>query len=304
MKSSLGHFISFILLYPLFWLVSKLNFYLIYKLSDLFYYLFYYIIRYRRKTVKENLNLIYPNKSKIQINIIEKKSYRNLCDVILESVKFIGMSEKQVIDRFKFKNIHVLKDIEKTNQDLILMCGHYASWEWIFILDRFVKYDIYGIYKSLTNKFFDRLIKKSRSRFNGYLINTKETIRVIQKNTRSNKLSLYGFASDQTPKMKRAFHWGEFMGVTVPIHTGAEMLAKKHNLAIVFLKVKKIKRGYYETTFEKITTSPNKYKDFEISDIFMKLVEKQINEAPEYYTWTHKRWKHRNKVPEKYKKTN
>jgi len=300
MINRLNHLISFIFLYPLFWIVSRLNFFLLYKLSDFLFYIFYYIIRYRRETVKHNLNLVFPEKTKKEIKNIELKTYRNLTDVLLESIKFSGMSEKEVKERFQFKNVEVLKELEKTEQDLILMCGHYASWEWVFILDRFVNYDIYGIYKKLTNPYFDKIIKKSRSRFNGFLISTKESIATIAKNSRSKKkISLYGFASDQTPKLKRAFHWGKFMGVTVPIHTGAEMLAKKHNLAIAFFATERIKRGYYMTTFEKITTTPKDYENFEISDLFIKKVEQQIIKAPEFYTWTHKRWKHKNKAPSK-----
>jgi len=249
--------------------------------------------------VRHNLNLAFPEKSKKEIKNLELKTYRNLTDVILESIKFINMSENEAKERFQFKNIEVLKELEKTNQDLIVMCGHYASWEWVFILDRFVKYDIYGVYKKLSNPYFDKVIKESRSKFNGKLISTKEAIPRIGKNTKSKDLCLYGFASDQTPKLKRAIHWGKFMNVNVPIHTGAEMLAKKYNLAIAFLSVEKIKRGYYMTTFEKITTTPRDYKDFEISDLFIKKVEKQIIQAPEFYTWTHKRWKHKDKAPSK-----
>ena len=127
MINRLNHLISFVLLYPLFWIVSRLNFFLLYKLSDFLFYIFYYIIRYRRETVKHNLNLVFPKKTKKEIKNIELKTYQNLTDVLLESIKFSAMSEEQVKKRFQFKNVEVLKELEKTEQDLILMCGHYAS---------------------------------------------------------------------------------------------------------------------------------------------------------------------------------
>ena len=127
MLTKTGHLISFLLLYPLFWMVSKLNFFLLYKLSDLMFYVFYYIIRYRRKTVRYNLNLVFPEKTKDDIVNLEIKTYKNLTDVILESIKFINMSEEEVKKRFKFKNIEVLQELEKTGQDLVLMCGHYVT---------------------------------------------------------------------------------------------------------------------------------------------------------------------------------
>ena len=192
---------------------------------------------------------------------------------------------------FQFKNIEVLKELEKTNQDLIVMCGHYASWEWVFILDRFVKYDIYGVYKKLSNPYFDKVIKESRSKFNGKLISTKEAIPRIGKNTKSKDLCLYGFASDQTPKLKRAIHWGKFMNVNVPIHTGAEMLAKKYNLAIAFLSVEKIKRGYYEFEYIVVEAEPTKTQLGDITKAHTQVLEDTIKENPAGWLWSHRRWK-------------
>ena len=115
----------------------------------------------------------------------------------------------------------------------------------------------------------------------------------MAENQKNGILSMYGLASDQSPKLNRAFHWDKFMGVEVPVHTGAEMLAKKYDLNVLFVKVKKVKRGFYEATFVPITDNPTSIPDFEITNTFLREVEKQILEAPEYYFWTHKRWKHK-----------
>ena len=175
--------------------------------------------------------------------------------------------------------------------------GHYASWEWIFVLQRYVPHRGYAIYKRLGNKYFDALVKRIRAKYNTFLITNKEAVSTLVKAKQDKELTLNGFISDQTPKQNKAYHWNEFMGIKVPIHTGAETMAKRLDMAVVFCKVKKVKRGFYEATFKTLATNPNEFKDFEISDIFMKLVEEQIREAPEYYLWTHKRWKHMDKVP-------
>jgi KDO2-lipid IV(A) lauroyltransferase len=111
------------------------------------------------------------------------------------------------------------------------------------------------------------------------------------------ELTLNGFVSDQSPKIRSAFHWQKFMNVKVPVFTGAELMAKRLDMPVLFCAVRKVKRGYYEATFTTITEHPKEYKDYEITDIFLKMVEKQIREAPEYYLWTHKRWKHKDSVP-------
>ena len=108
-------------------------------------------------------------------------------------------------------------------------------------------------------------------------------------------MAVYGFASDQSPQLNKAKYWDYFMGQLVPVHTGAEMLAKRLDLNMVFVKVEKVKRGYYQATIQPLVENPREIPDYEITRMYLREVEKQIYEAPEYYFWTHKRWKHRNK---------
>ncbi len=295
------HLLAYILIYPILWLVSILPFRLLYFISDGLYVLIYHIFGYRKKVVKTNLDLVFPEKSEVEKKRIMKGFYHHLCDMVLESIKSLTISEKEMKKRFVFSNIEEMTRLGEQNKSVVLMCAHYASWEWIFILQKYIKHKGYGIYKRLANKYFDALVKRIRAKYNTFLITTKETIPTLIESKNNGELSMSGFASDQSPKANKAFHWNEFMGIKVPIHTGAEMIAKKLDMAVVFFKVKKLKRGHYETTFESITTTPKEFKDFEITDLFLKFVENQIHEAPEYYLWTHKRWKHRDKVPEKFK---
>ncbi len=292
--------IAYILIYPFFWIISILPFRLLYAFSDFLYLLIYRVFGYRTKTVKENLNLVFPDKSDAEIKRITKAFYHHLCDMIVESIKSMTISEAEMKKRYVFTNVEEIHKLEKINKSIVLMCGHYASWEWIFILQKYINHKGYAIYKKLANKYFDRLVKRIRARYNSYLITTKETIPTLTRSKEQGELTINGFISDQSPKVSKAYHWDEFMGIKVPIHTGAEMLAKKLDMAVVFFAVKKIKRGYYETTFKTLCINPSEFKDYEITDIFIKLVEKQIKEAPEYYLWTHKRWKHRDKVPTKF----
>jgi len=283
------------------WLISILPFRLLYLFSDGIYILIYHIIGYRKKTVKENLHLVFPDKSNKEIKTITKTFYHHLCDMIVESIKSMTISEAEMKKRFVIKNVDQILELEKENKSIVLMCGHYASWEWIFILQRYINHKGYAIYKRLANKYFDALVKRIRAKYNSYLITTKETFTVLMAAKKKGELTINGFAADQSPKHDKAFHWQEFMNIKVPVHTGAELLAKKLDMAVVFLKVKKLKRGYYEATIETITKTPREYKDYDITDIFLKRLEAQIYEAPEYYLWTHKRWKHRDKVPENFR---
>ena len=290
-------FLVYILVYPFLWFISILPFRLLYAFSDFLYLFIYKIFGYRKKVVKANLKLVFPDKPKIEINRITKVFYHHLCDMMVESIKSMTISEAEMKKRFTFSNVELIQNLEKDNKSIALMCAHYGSWEWIFILQTYINNKGYAIYKRLANKYFDRLVKRIRAKYNSHLITTKESIPILIKSKVDGNLSICGFVSDQSPKLTKAYHWNDFMGIKVPVHTGAEMLAKKLGMAVVFFRVKKLRRGYYETTFETIAENPKDFKDYEITDIFLKCVEKQINEAPEYYLWTHKRWKHRNNVP-------
>ncbi len=286
------NFILYLLLYPILWCIAMLPFRLLYFFSDLIYLLVYYLIGYRKKTVRQNLALALPHLTANERLIVEKKFFHHLCDMFLEMIKTITISEKEIKKRFVFTNIEEYQKLENLDKSIALMCAHYASYEWSVSMNYYTKIQGYGIYKKINNPYFDLLVRKIRSKFRAILITTKETIPVIIANNANKKLGIYGFASDQSPKINAAYHWQSFMGMEVPVHTGAEMLAKRYDMNVIFLKTKKIKRGFYEASFEILSTDSNTVPNYEITDHFLKLVEKQIYEAPEYYLWTHKRWKH------------
>lgn len=286
-------YLTYLLAYPLIWVISILPFRLLYLVSDLVYFITYRIIGYRKRIVRQNLLLALPNLSVTERLIIEKKFYHHMCDMFLEMVKTMNISEKEIRKRFVFKNIEVYKEVEKHGKSIAIICSHYASYEWIISMNYYSEFIGYGIYKQLKNPYFDKLVHTIRSRFNAKLITTKQTIPTIINNNKNHILSLYGFASDQSPKAKSAQHWAKFMGIEVPVHIGAEMLSKRYDMALLYLNTKKVSRGHYEATLEILAEHPKDFPDFELTDQYLKLLEKQIYEAPEYYLWTHKRWKYR-----------
>ena len=171
------------------------------------------------------------------------------------------------------------------------MYAHYASYEWSNSIDLVSEYDCVGIYKKIANPHFDALLQRIRARFGSPLIESKNVIRKVIQDRKDQKLHIYGMISDQTPKMQNALYWRPFMGVTVPIFLGTQILSKKLDLPVYYMKVTKKKRGFYEAEFVPITTDPKNCGDYEIVDSYIQFLEEQIHEQPEYYLWTHKRWK-------------
>ncbi|NCO64725.1 MAG: lysophospholipid acyltransferase family protein [Flavobacteriales bacterium] len=285
-------FLVFILVYPFLWFISILPFRILYLISDGVYVLLYYVIGYRKKVVDHNLKLVFPNKSELERKLIRKRFYHHLCDMFLEMIKTLSISKKELDERFKILNIEELKRLESLNKSIILMYGHYASWEWSIAIQNYIKFSGYGVYKKLANKYFDKLVRDIRSKFNTSLISTKEIPYVIHNNERKGIKSLTAFISDQSPRLTKDVYWSNFMGIKVPTFIGAERLAKKLDFTIAYLKVNKVKRGFYEAEIIVLAENPKTFKDYQLTEAFNREVEKQIYNAPEYYFWTHKRWKH------------
>ena len=287
-------FLLYLIIYPFIWILSILPFPVLYLLSDFVYFLVYRIFKYRKRVVRGNIALALPHLSEKERTVIEKKFYAHLCDLFLEMIKTLSISKKEIEKRYTFSNMEVYYDLEKKEKSIALLCAHYASYEWAVSMNYHIHFMGYGVYKKLANPYFDKLVRKIRSKFKSHLIDSKETIPTMASNFRNKNYSLYGLVSDQSPKLSNTHHWEKFMGIEVPVHTGGEMLAKKYDMNVIFLKSKKLKRGYYEGSFEILCDENIKdIPNYEITSNFLKLVEQQIYDAPEFYLWTHNRWKHK-----------
>ena len=283
----------YLLLYPVLYCISILPFKILYFISDCFYVLIYRIIGYRKKTVRDNIKMALPHLSDKERLVIEKKSFHYLCDTFLEMIKTMTISKSEINKRYVVKNLDHYLEIEKKGKSIALMTAHYASYEWAISMNRKITFQGVGIYKKIANPYFDKLVKDIRSKFKATLITTKETKGFMEARNTDKKLCLYGFASDQTPRLSDNNYWFTFLGIETPIHIGAEVLAKKFDLNVAFLKSKRVKRGFYEATIELLTDDATSVPDYKISEMFIQKVEAQIYESPEFYLWSHKRFKHK-----------
>jgi len=283
------------LIYPLLWLISKLPFPVFYLVADFCYILVYYVVGYRKNIVQDNLKHAFPEKTSKELKQIEKKFYKHMCDMFLEMIKTLSISEKQLQKRFVYENVEELAKFEKECPGVIVMCGHYASYEWATAINFYnMKNKGYAIYKKLKNQLFDKLIKDIRANLGTTLINSKEVIPTMVRNKRDRVKSSYYMIADQSPKRTKSAsaHWVNFLGRETPAFTGSEAIGKKLGFGILYLEVKKVKRGHYSAKFVSLCKHPKEFENFTITDQFFEFLEKQIREEPAYYLWTHKRWKH------------
>ncbi|RKF03650.1 KDO2-lipid IV(A) lauroyltransferase [Tenacibaculum lutimaris] len=285
----------FIIVYPLIWILSILPMRLLYIISDFFRFIVFGLVGYRKKVVVENLKMAFPDKSDDEIKKIANKFYKHFVDLIFESIKSFTISKKEILKRYKYKNPEIINKLAKEGKSIALVGAHQANWEWSFSLPLVLDIQVFGAYTKLANKYFEKAVKNSRSKFGITGFKTSETVKGIHKNYQNNIQGLYILLSDQSPQVHKTHYWTDFLSVRVPIHTGAEMLSKKYNLTVINYCAKKIKRGYYETEFEIITESPKNFENYQITDKYLEITEINIKEQPECYLWTHKRFKHKDK---------
>ena len=293
-------FLIFAISYPIIWLLSKLPMRILYLFSDFFYFLIYTVFSYRKKVVLENLRLAFPQKSEEERKIISRKFFSHFTDLFIESIKAFSISEKEISKRYTYKNPELINDLAKQGKSIVLVGAHQANWEWSFGMTLVIDINAFGTYSKLGNKYFEKVVRTSREKFGFKGYKTIETTKGIQANFKNNIQGLYILLSDQSPQIEKTYYWSEFFGVKVPIHTGAEMLAKKFDCTMINYVAKKVKRGYYEVTFELITETPKEFKDYELTEKYLTITEKNITEQPEFYLGSHKRFKHRDKVPKEF----
>jgi len=281
------------LLYYLFIIpISLLPFPLLYLLSDFLFFIFYSLLGYRKKIVVSNITNSFPEKSKQEVNEITKLFYKHFCDVIVESLKSFTISDAQISKRMILKNPELLNSYYDKKQSVILAGGHYNNWEWIAVaLDKQMKHQSIAIYKTLSNKFFDEKMRSTRGKFGLLMVSTKLVAETFSKF--KNELTATIFAIDQSPSNPKKCYWMNFLNQDTPVLFGTEKFSKDYNQPVLFGTITKVKRGFYQIAFETVTDNPTNTEHGYITETTTKLLEAEIIKAPQYWLWTHRRWKHK-----------
>lgn len=285
--SAIGYYITL----PLIYAISLMPFWMLYGLSDFIFVLIYHVFGYRRKVVMANLKNAFPEKSIAELKSIEHKFYRYFCDLILETVKSLTISESTLKKRLSFASMELFEKYYSQKQSIVIVMGHFGNWELggaRFAIEPL--HQLFVIYHPLKNKHFNGLIYKMRTRLGNGLYAMKDTLRGMIRDRE--KVTATAFIADQTPSPKGA-HWMEFMNQDTPVFIGTGKIAKKMNYPVVYVSIKRRDRGYYEISLEDLVADPSMVSAEEIVERFTHRLEKDIREMPEYWLWTHKRWKHK-----------
>jgi KDO2-lipid IV(A) lauroyltransferase len=272
--------------------LSLLPLSLLYLVADFVYLLLYHVVKYRRKVVYENLHNAFPEKDAEDIRIIAKRYYRHLSSLMVEIIKMATISTEELKARFKFKNLHLLNNYHEQGRSTLVCSAHYGNWEWgTLALGLNTTAVVYPIYKPVSNEAFGEWFKRIRSRFGNQLIPMRQTLRAL--NASKDVPTIFCFGNDQTPLKEESTYWLNFLHQPTAILLGLEKIAVRTNRPVFYMRVRILKRGYYEVECVPLCMEPAASKPFEITNLHVNYLEQIIIDEPAYWLWSHRRWKHK-----------
>jgi KDO2-lipid IV(A) lauroyltransferase len=287
MLKKLVQFFTWAILYGL----SLLPFWMLYGVADVVSFILYSLIGYRKKVIDENLSRAFPEKSVKERTKIRKEFYRYLSDLLVETIKLFTISREEVFKRVEMRNAAFIEQCFKNGQSVIGILGHYGNWEMtglrysqLFNEKRII------VYKPLSNQFFDNLLIGMRSRFGATLISMKNTMRKLVQY--KNEPTMTVLVGDQTPAKSEITYFTDFLNQPTAVFLGVEKLAKLTNSVVIFCDIRRVKRGYYTCDLVPLFINPKLTGDYEITNRHVKYLEEVIREKPQYWLWSHRRWKY------------
>jgi Kdo2-lipid IVA lauroyltransferase/acyltransferase len=288
--------IGFYLGYGFIWTFTLLPLRLLYLFSDFFYLIIYYVAGYRKAVVKDNLRHAFPEKSAAEINDLSRRFFKHFCDFLIESAKTIHLSKREIDRRFRYINPELFQKYYDEGKSVVLVLGHYANWEWVVHCTSVLKHQPLAIYKPLSSEKFDELIRSIRTKWQMGTVPMNDVFRVILQKEKEKVKILTSYLVDQTPPRSYPF-WLRFMNRETPFYNGPAKIARKFDHPVVYMKIRKIRRGFYETEFFPLFDEPGKFSEQEIMLRIVAELEDTIRQQPEYWLWSHRRWKHTKENP-------
>lgn len=285
--------LGFYIFFAFAWVITLLPFRILYIFSDLVFLLVYHVFHYRREVVRKNLTYAFPEKKPEELEEIARRFYRHLSDLMLESLKALHMSPRQISRRFTTSDLPLFERLYDEGKDIVALTSHYNNWEWLSSVQLITRHRAISIYKPLKDKYFDGLMLKLRTKYGVFPIAMHRTLRDLIMFRKQDVRTLSAFIADQTPSAGENSYWTTFLNQDTDFYRGPEKIAVKLDMAVIFAHIKKIRRGYYEVKCSLITENAAEEEPDYITSRYVEKLEEIIREKPEYWLWSHRRWKHK-----------
>jgi KDO2-lipid IV(A) lauroyltransferase len=270
--------------------LSKVPLRLLRRFSPVIYFFLHRIIRYRSEIVDKNLKNSLPERDEQERKVITQNFYRYFSRLLMENIKLSSLSPDQLSSQIKLTNPELITGYFSEGRSVAAIAAHYGNWEWLLGLKKDVPHQTLGIYKPQNNKNFDNFLVSQRSRYGTRLVSMREVPRVLLEYHRSGTPTLTLFISDQSPVWEEIQYWTPFLNQQTAVYLGPEKLASRFKMAVIYFRVKVFEK-HYEVEAVPIIEDASKAEPYEITRQYIKLLEEDIRRKPEYWLWTHRRWK-------------
>ncbi len=284
--------ILYLIVYSLLWLLAWLPLRVQFIVSDLLYFLIYYVVAYRKKVVRQNIERSFPEKEPEALREIEREFYRHFCDSFFEWMYPLHRSAEEVMKRYHFVNPEVLHQLYAQGKSVAGILGHYGNWEYLSTLPSVVQHKVWAIYKPIKNPHFDGLINHLRSKYGVLMVPTNAAFKTLMREAQNGEITMTYFLADQSPQQDKIRYWTRFLNQDTPVYLGAEQMATKLNMAVVFFDIYKVARGRYEMRFELLSDDPRSLPPHALTELHVRALERAIERDPAPWLWSHRRWKH------------
>ncbi len=265
-------------------------FWLMYRFSDVLYFLMNYVVSYRKSVINKNLQYCFPEKTKKELYIIRKNFYKRICDILVESIKGYTLSEKELLRRFTSISHAITYDNFDQGKSIFVLTGHLGNWEWgNAVISKELKHTPAVLYKPISNPFIEKYVKTRRGRFGSEMVSIYRSMRYFL--VKKEKPAAYFLVADQYPTTKEKEKKVNFFGNVTPFLHGPENFSKQLKAPVYYIVMKRVKRGYYSMEYYKLTDDSSQLNETELTQLYANHLENSIRQQPEDWMWSHKRWK-------------
>lgn len=292
------------ILNPLLRTLSRLPLRVHYFFAHVLAFLAQYVVRYRRKVVRQNLRNSFPEYSLSQIRAVERKFYLNLASCAVETIWMLTAKKAEVKAHVEYKNMELITEAFDQGRNVTALFGHFGNWEWICTTPLFLREQdaVATLYKPLSNQFFDQLYYDMRSRFGVHCIPKQKVLRALVDYKKKNQPVILAFIADQSPSLSSLHYFTQFLNQRTPFVTGWEEISRKQNSRVIYVDIQRPKLGHYVYNVELLSDNPSAAEPYALTEQYARKLEQNIVESPELWLWSHRRWKHSDKQISEHRK--
>ena len=251
-------------------------------------------VRYRYDVIRNQLRDSFPEKSETEIDEICKRYYHHLAEMIIGTVSLAAMSER---DRKRSTEFHLTENFHDVieGKNVIIMTSHYGFWE--IALNLYLctpNHHLVVAYRPLKNPLVDKLFKRLRNNPNVDVVASKNFMRhyIANRNGINGKNIVVGLISDQNCPPTKGCCWHNFLNHDSLFFDGGEQLAAKFGMPVFYMELERVKAGVYRHKYTLIYDGKEEVKPHEITERYVRCLERTIEAKPEYWMWSHRRWKY------------